>query len=624
MTLDQHRLPEHRTPEHQPTEDRPAAHRLCDAATLVVASALAACAGHLLTVAVLRRLLHMFSWKWWLRDQLLLSSVGYLLVFAALAFIPVLLHLAWPRRLTLPRLAAFLVGLTVFSVLLVFQRLAPWALAIVAVGCAVQFHRVVNARDQRLRRASRWLAAGLAGGTAVLVIASHMVRQRAGASALAAIGSAAAETPNVLLIILDTVRGESVGFLGGPVDNTPRLTEWARRGVLFDNAYSTSSWTLPSHASIFTGEYASTTGADWVEPLGTERQTLAEALRAHGVVTGGFVANTVATWYQTGLARGFVRYDDTKYSLAEFALSTTLTQSTSVVRAFMEWKQSHWLLGTLRATLPLSFKPRGNYVVHDLIRADDVTGQFLRWQETLGERPFFAFLNLFDAHEPYLPPDSFRTMYGAEGLEYDRYLGAIRYMDGEVDRVLQTLDRRGVLANTIVVVTSDHGESFGEHRLFGHGNGLYRNQIRVPLLIAHAPGLVGGTRVSTPVSLRDLPATILDLAGMSGAHSLGGRSLRGLMMAEGTTKTSAVISELSRGINIDPRSFAARADQKSLVIDSLHVIQSNLNTLSLFALSHDTLELNDLADEPGARETASRSLSKVLRKNGLLWRPPPS
>lgn len=600
-----------------------AASRALDALALLVASALSASLLHLLVAGTMRRLFHLFSWKWWLRDQLFVSSIGYLLVFAVLAIVPSVLYLAWPRRMTLARLTAFHVALATFSVLLVFQRVAPWALGLVALGAGVQGLRVVRHRENSLRQGSRWLATGLLALTACAVGIIHSVARRAESRALAGVADAADGTPNVLLIILDTVRASSIGFLGGPVANAPHLAELSKRGVVFDEAYSTASWTLPSHASMFTGEYASTTGADWARPLGEERQTLAEALAERGLVGGGFVANTVAAWYRTGLGRGFVHFDNTKHSLAEFALSTTLTQSASVVRAYMGWQRTRWWRGALASAFPLTMAPRGNYVTHDLIEAERVVDDFLEWQGALGGRPFFAFLNFFDAHEPYLPPPAFRTLYGKHALDYDRYLGAITYMDGEIDRALRELERRGALDNTIVVVTSDHGESFREHGLVGHGNGLYRNQLRVPLVIVNAPGSTPGLRVERPISLRDLAATILDLAGRPTGHALGGRSLRALLTDGGTVDASPVIAEVSHGINIDPRSFVGRADQKSVVHDSLHVIQSNLNTLMAFDMTADSLELDDLTDDPAMKAHALDLITRTLKAHKLTWRAPP-
>ena len=604
---------------HEPVPRFPL--RLVHAVVLVVAAALFACWGHLALVATLRHVVGHFSWKWWLRDQVLLSSVGYLFVFAVLSALPVALYLIWPRVVTLTRLAAFEAGLAALSILLVFDRVAPAALVVVALGVGVETLRRTKGRDATVIRGARWIAATGLAMTVSVVAVSRTLRASAEASAMPAPAGTPQGTPNVLLLILDTVRASSLGLYGGPVDNTPFLSDRATRGVVFENAYSTAPWTLPSHASIFTGHYASHTAADWRTPLGSEYPTLAEVLRGRGLATGGFVANTVSGGFPTGLARGFMHYEDTPYSVDEFLLATTLTQTVSFVDAQREWRATRWMKGAIRHLLRFDLKSSGNYIWHDKIPADQVADDFLGWQATLGDRPFFAFLNLFDAHAPYLPPESFRTMYGEKGSTLDRYLGAIRYMDGVIERTLRVLERRGALRNTIVVVTSDHGEAFGEHSLVGHGNGLYREQLRVPLVILNAPGLPAGLRVRAPVSLRDLGATILVLGGAADGAPLGGVSLlpRGEGTAGACEPASPVVAEVSRGINVDPRSFAGRADQKSVVDDTVQVIQSSLGTVQLYEQARDPLQLRDLAERPESRSAAAALLERTLRGRGITW-----
>lgn len=601
---------------------RVSSRRAADAVTLIVAAAMVASWGHLAVVAVMRHVFGIFSWKWWLRDQVLLTSGGYLLVIGALALVPAALHVLWPRRVTLARLAALVGGIAVFAILLLFQRVSPWASGALAVGLVVRLHALARGRDSALRRASRQVAAAGMAASVLVASSTALLRVQIEARVLRALASVPEGTPNVLFIILDTVRAKSMGMFGGAFDNTPRLKEWARGGVVFDRAFSTASWTLPSHASMFTGAYASIAGADWKVPLSEDRRTLAEVMRDRGFATGGFVANSVAAWYRTGLAQGFARYDDTKYSVTEFALSTTLTQTHSVVTSFFEWERSHWIRGAVKAALPLSLVPHGNYVAHDFMRAGDVTDGFLRWQGGLEGRPYFAFLNFFDAHAPYVPPMRYQTMYGAEGLDIDRYHGAIRYMDDEIDRLLRTLEARGALRNTIVIITSDHGELFGEHGLVGHGNGLYMDQLHVPLVILNAPGVTAGQRIGRLVSLRDLAATIVDLALGSRDGSIGGTSLRPLMTGDTLTPVSPVIAEVNKGINVSRTTLAGRADQKSVVSDSLHVIQSNLNTLNVFAHGHDPLEEHDLSSTPAVRDAAIAIMRQLLERNGIHWRAP--
>lgn len=588
---------------------------------MLLAASLVACWGHLTVVAITRHLFGVFSWKWWLRDQLLFSSVGYPLVFAAISILPIVVHVCWPRRFTLARFAAFEFALIALAMLLLVQRISPWALLVVAIAVAAELHRRVRGRDATITTWSRRIAA--VGVTASLVVTSGTLLSRAltERSALRSLPDPASSAPNVLLLILDTVRASSTGLYEGPADNTPHLDARARAGVVFENAYSTASWTLPSHASIFTGQYASHTGADWRAPLGTTYPTLAEVLRDRGYATGGFVANTVAAWYRTGLARGFLHYEDTKRSPTEALLATTFTQTNSIVDAYIAWISGAWWRTAVRSIWPISLAPHGNYVWHDQISADDVADGFLAWQRTLDQRPFFAFLNLFDAHEPYLPPQRYRAMYPAPAPNVARYLGGIRYMDDVIDRLLDELDQRGVLRNTIVVVTSDHGESFGEHKLFGHGNGLYREQIRVPLLILNGPGLVAGTRVAAPVSLRDLGATILSLTSTDDGHPLGGVSLLPVRSQADSAciRRSPVIAEVSRGINVTRRSFAGRADQKSVVNDTVQVIESSLETLAIFDLRRDSLQTNDVAVRPALAAAGRALVRDAFRDVGIAW-----
>ncbi len=488
--------------------------RSIDAVALIVASALAACLLHILVSGTMRRLLHLFSWKWWLRDQLFVSSVGYLLVFAVLTVVPSLFYLAWPRGVTFARLLAFHVALATLSVLLVFSRVAPWAMVLVALGAAVQVLRVAQSRERALRPRIRWLAGALFGATALAVGVIHLVGRRAESRALAAIPPAPEGTPNVLLIILDTVRASSMGLLGGPVDNTPHLAELARRGVVFEEAYSTASWTLPSHASIFTGEYASVTGADWARPLGTERQTLAEALAADGLVGGGFVANTVAAWYRTGLGRGFVHFDNTKHSLAEFALSTTLTQSSSVVRAYMGWIRTGWWRGALPERPADLARPAGQLRHARPHRRRARRRRFSGVAGDTGQAPVLRLPQHVRCARAVSPtarlphavreerarlrplPRRHRATWTARSIaRCASWIGAGCWT------TRSSSSRRTMASRSASTVSS------------GHGNGLYRNQLRVPLVIANAPGSTAGLRVEKAISLRDLPATILDLAG---------------------------------------------------------------------------------------------------------------
>ena len=301
----------------------------------------------------------------------------------------------------------------------------------------------------------------------------------------------------------------------------------------FDHAFSTSSWTLPSHASLFTGHWPHEQTADWTSPLDETHVTLAEYLGAHGYDTAGFVANLDYCGRQTGLARGFVHYEDYPISPTEiFARYLGLGRRIDLVSlGFMVDKLLGGRSGRSTPTLPLSrehAKP-GAQIDRDFLN-------WLSWQQTRG-RPFFAFLNYVDAHPPYevvdpsarafgLRPSSWRDLSVLSRwneldktrlpprdirMAFDLYDDGIGYLDRQLELLLGDLAKRGVLEDTLVIVTSDHGEHLGDHRLFFHGCSLYRQLVEVPLVIVDPQSDLAQRVVTDPVSLRDIPATIADL-----------------------------------------------------------------------------------------------------------------
>lgn len=450
------------------------------------------------------------------RESLWLAPLTSLALFAGGASLLWIGGRLIRRPLTFGVAVFFGTGLTLGAWIAQTGRVHPAAAAIFALGAAYRLATLV--RDRRLdagrTRAAMALGLSTVAVAAGLIAALPVLRERAAVSALAAPPSG----PNVLIIVLDTHRAASMSVHGGTPGTTPGLERWSGRGLAFDHALSSSSWTLPSHATMFTGIHNVELGTDPHTPLGEGPLTLAEFFSARGYRTGGFVANLFYTSEFFGLSRGFHRYRDHPASLG-MALNSSFWPRTVIreVRA--------------RTGVPREFVKKP---------APDVTGQFLGWLSEQDERPFFAFLNYFDAHAPYEPPSDFvdetrgrpvpwyhrgvrAGAYSADELAAlrDTYEAAIRYVDDAIDTLLKDLEASGTLANTLVVVTSDHGETFGEHGRVGHGHSLYPEETRVPLLmllpenLASRVGTVG--RVAEPVSLRDLPATLLSTLGHSPA-----------------------------------------------------------------------------------------------------------
>lgn len=593
--------------------------RLLRPLALGIAGALLAALGLLTLAWVQRELFGVQSWRWWGRDQVWMIPLGHLIVFAPLTLLLTFLHVAAPRRISLAVVGAVTLGVASFTTLLFFGRIAPAAWAVVALAVGVRsWQGLARSADNGWRW---WRAATvvLTAGFTVLGTWNLVGQSRREAQAIATLPAAEAGAPNVLLVILDTVRRE--GFrLGGDSATAPALGRRVRAGgVVFDSAYSTAPWTLPSHASMFTGRYASQQSGDWKSPLDDAPRTLAEVFRDHGYATGGFTANVLATGYRTGLARGFGTYRDVERSATEVLLSTTVTQSGSFWRAWRTWQDQRWATRALRQLASLDLRPNGNYQLHERKLASAVTRDILAWQGAVGDRPFFAFLNLFDAHAPYDPPAPYDTLYPHADRNYGKYLGGIRYMDDVLERTLQELEARGVLRNTIVIVTSDHGELFGEHGLRGHGNNLYRPVLHVPLVVL-PPAAEASARVGRNVSLRDLAATILDLADLcDGSFGIEGSSLVPLMRGELDAPSSPVIAEVNRGINARVNTPTADADLKTIVSDSVQVIASSAGRLEAFRYRVDPHDSVDVSRDPAVRAGLGPWFDRILGEWRIAW-----
>jgi len=288
----------------------------------------------------------------------------------------------------------------------------------------------------------------------------------------------------VVIITLDTTRADRLSVYGFAHAAMPHLDRLAREGVVFDQAISVAPLTLPAHCSLFTGLFPPAHGVrdNGDRPLSSEHTTLAETLRAQGFRTGAFVGSIVLD-ADRGLAQGFDYY-----------------------RGVVDTDAPG------RAPGP----PRRR-------RADDVVTDAIRWIDGIDGSPFFLWAHLYDPHRPYDPPEPFRSRYT------DPYIAEITFVDSQVGRVLEALDRRNLLERTIVVVTADHGESLGEHGERDHGIFVYESVLRVPLII-RSPN-VSPRRVADVVRLVDVVPTVLDLLGVPG-RLVDGTSLAGMLRGE--------------------------------------------------------------------------------------------
>ena len=296
---------------------------------------------------------------------------------------------------------------------------------------------------------------------------------------------------NLLVITLDTTRADRIGAYGFRDIETPAIDRLAAEGVLFEQTMASAPLTLPAHSSIFTGLFppehgVRDNGGFFLAPT---QITLGTTLKKAGFATGAVVAAYVldGKW---GLNQGFDSYVD------EFDLPTN--------RGFG--------LGEIR-------RP-GNEVVD----------RALPWLEKVKDRRFFAWLHFYDPHTPYQPPEPFKSRYADHP-----YSGAIAFTDAQVARVLEFLDRNGLLDRTIVAVIGDHGEGLNQHNEGTHGFFIYESTTRVPFIIRAPFASMRGRRVADPVRGVDLMPTVLDLLGLPAPNGLAGVSLAPLMTGAKTT-----------------------------------------------------------------------------------------
>jgi arylsulfatase A-like enzyme len=336
-------------------------------------------------------------------------------------------------------------------------------------------------------------------------------------------GNASSTRPNLVMIVMDTVRADHVSLNGYGRDTTPQLKALAQDSVTYKNAFSASDITLTSHASLFTGMYPSWHGAYSLPPeavygleLSTKYPTIAELLDGHGYETVGVAANLYLR-PEFGLERGF----------DQFRIPRPVPMLTDENRYLLRYRLRR-LLGLFVDSAQFDrLYTFGEDIDHELFTILD--------QRSRSHDPFFVFLNYMDAHFPYVPPAPFNSRFPgkratmtqddleaemdviADGKEIpagyrlhceSQYDGGIAYMDGQVGRVVDWLKRHNAYDNTMIVVTSDHGESFGEKHRVGHGNSPYQNLLHVPLLIKYPHSVRRGTE-SQPVSLVDVAPTVL-------------------------------------------------------------------------------------------------------------------
>lgn len=347
--------------------------------------------------------------------------------------------------------------------------------------------------------------------------------------------------PNVLLVVLDTLRAQNCSCYGYDRQTTPTLNRLAEEGVRFANAITQAPWTLPAHASLFTGKFCFTHQVDGrLYHLGSHHTLLSEIARSVGHETVGISSNV---WISDafGFHRGFDHFHKTWQIFQRESESTRLIKSDNVEGTILSKALAVLHQRNLKTMINAFY---GKYIAN---RYDDgaryVTKKAIRWLSENPDTPFFMFLNYLDPHAPYHPPKDYRHIFspvdlgerdverlsrlslqsrafhtGEISIDEETFLllralydEEIKYTDSQLGQVVEYLRKQNRLDDTLLIVLSDHGENIGEHSLMAHRFSLHETVLHVPLIIRY-PIVFGKSRVEKArVQLIDIMPTILDL-----------------------------------------------------------------------------------------------------------------
>lgn len=384
------------------------------------------------------------------------------------------------------------------------------------------------------------------------------------------------EPPNLVLISIDTLRADHTSLYGYERETTPNLSRLAWESAWFDVAYSVTSATAPSHATLLTGLHPMDHGVRKnAMVLPSRHRTLAEVLAERSYQTGAMVSSFILD-RRFGWEQGFEQYDD------DFELSQAKIQD-------------------IGATVYHDMGVEGGFDR----RAEFTNRHAIRWlQQVDADRPFFLFLHYFDPHEPYEAPQPFDRIFPIpsdapdpvqQKAAYDR---EIAHVDSALGFLLTYLRQSGLADDTLIVVTADHGQGLMDYGYRSHGPQIYEGQVRVPMVF-HWPSRISPRRFSAaPVSWLDVMPTLLGLLGVE--SDLPGRDLSALLTGQGRAESPAA----DRPIELFRQHYTPQVDdglyvageQFGLVVSPWKLIFGpQEKRVELFHLQDDPWETNNLA-----------------------------
>jgi arylsulfatase A-like enzyme len=514
-------------------------------------------------------------------------------------------------------LSGFIVLITflgTLNALFLVVSTATWAALILAAGMTYQVIAFLRKRKGGAAAFILRLTPGLAGFLVLIPILTVGGKLLSEKIQYAQLPPPPEEAPNVILITLDTLRADHLG-VSGYARSTPNLDQFANENINFTMAIAPASWTVPSHASIMTGllprQHQAMVSSGGI--LQDQYFTLAEAFAENGYATAAFIANEYACAGNLGFKQGFAHYSDLFWNVEDAIRWTVLGE---------------------KLRFRILSNPQLNWYDMGRKNADDINGELFSWLAKRPQRPFFVWLNYFDPHDPYSAPVPFDTKYGEKpalgdpgsfGLvgasdwqgtlsaqetawQVDAYDAAIAYLDDRMGILFDQLKQQSLYDNSIIIITSDHGEAFGEHELYGHANSLYREVLEVPLFIRDPELSQEPERITRPVSLRNLAVTIVEMAQLQQSNKFPGSSLFS------PDNNEPILSEVSQNPYHPASHPVAHGDLLSIFEDQWHMILTTKDQkqidIKLFR-QDDRREQRDLAATQMGKELSSKFIKQL-------------
>ncbi len=427
-----------------------------------------------------------------------------------------------------------------------------------------------------------------------------------------------AKRPDVILIVLDTVRADRMSVYGNQ-GTTVNLEKFSRDALVFENCIASSSWTLPSHASMFTGLSPSEHGSHTVlgskkvkwfgghpapRPLSDKFVTLTEVFRYNGYKTAAIISNFgfLAPW--VNIKQGFQIYDS--------------RNNIGIVNIAYPFRPLLYLFSYVSNVSPK--------IISSFRTADDITGETLKLLDKRAFSPLFLFLNYMDAHAPnypprpfsgYFPDTPFPQLYRFKQYmlkftgklskkSWDSYMltqydAEIAFLDDQLGRLFSHLKDIGIYNSSLIIVTSDHGELFGEHGLYGHRNAMYEGNVRIPLIIKFPFNEKVG-REKAMITLADLFPTVLSICELPVPEGVSGKAFG--------NSSAPVVSEL----------YDADTGLQQILYDEKYkyMVYEHSRGDELYDLGNDPMEQENLAEK---LQDVSLMMKKKLKEWNKIHRP---